>query len=113
MDEQYPDVYGYDPRLDPDPDVIWEAVTESGAVYEGIEGGLVRYTGAERTRQTFLFPIMKMVPDVQPSSFQELLGLLGEESTVDVPVVGKRLYVGTLREWRLSTRIVSVAVFKE
>jgi hypothetical protein len=89
------------------------AVAESGTEYRMLDGLLRIYKGGEHM-QTLKPAALISVPEDVFSQWEERRyvdweWLQNAEST-EVPVVGQRLYVSALREWRLSTPIASVEV---
>lgn len=83
----------------------FRATTRSGAIYD-LRHGRVLITGSSRLGNTS-FTVGEMYSSAEPSGFP---WTEGDQSwrAVELPVVGERLAVVGLNEWRISSEIVLV-----
>lgn len=93
----------------------FKAVTENGTVYEGGDGGRIRITD-EYGPYTFMPLTMKAVfhEDIPDGlTYNQMFDHIRTLPEVEVPLVGASLYVAGFNEWRLSTAIETVEVYKD
>lgn len=82
----------------------WIATTESGATYTADNRGIM-YRGSEGG-QYFHAPNLRSGEGLIAG---DTLGSWVKRSQrVEEPVIGQRMYIGTINTWRLSTPIVSI-----
>lgn len=93
-----------------DTEVLWRAVTESGAIYE-YDGFGIQVDSKRRGRFYIRAMVMKNVDRniLQPpgKGWDYLLSL----PNVEIPEVGKAIFTSNINEWNISTHVVSLEVF--